>query len=194
MPTDATVTEDTVVTLLRAVVALTLVPPPMEAAPPPEVPSPTQPAPVLQCSPSGRRGRMMHTPTFNSLLDGGRQQQEVDAETVDMAVDISAAAAASRARAGLHLAGQIEHETHAEGLDGAFGNDEPDSADPAGAAVLSQARQTEGRAQARQAAQDAATAFDASAHQVLPSLHVAAQQEAMALWTAPVRRSKRGTR
>ena len=108
VPADATVTEDTVVALLRAVVALTLVPPPMQAAPPPEIPSPTQPVPqpVLQSSPRhGRRDRMMRTPTFNSLLDG---RQELDAETVDMAVGISAAVAASRARAGAHLAGQIE--------------------------------------------------------------------------------------
>ena len=134
---------------------------------------------------------MMRTPTFNSLLDG---RQELDAETVDMAVGISAAVAASRARAGAHLAGQIEHETHAEGLDGAFGNDEPDSADPAGIEVLSQARQAEGHGQARQAAQDAAAALDSSGHQVLPSLHVAAQEEAMALCSAAVRRSKRGRR
>ena len=56
VPADVTVTEDTVMALLRAVVALTLVPPPMETAAPPEAPSPTQsapqqPIPAVQASP-----------------------------------------------------------------------------------------------------------------------------------------------
>ena len=80
-----------------------------------------------------------------------------------MAVDITAVAATSRARAAANLAPLLEHQTHAEGLEGAFGDDAPDSTDPAGASVLWQAIQAEGHRQARETAEDAAAAHHSGA-------------------------------
>ena len=189
VPADVTVTEDTVMALLRAVVALTLVPPPMETAAPPAARAP-QPTPAAQASPARHeRPRMMHTPSFlDTCTDGGRRRELIEKETVDMVLDASGAAASSRARAEAHLAGVIEHETHAEGLGGAFGDDEPDSADPAGAGVLWQAIQAEGHGIARETATAAAAVHESSAHRVLPSLHVEAQRTAMARRPSRARR------
>ena len=191
MQPDLVPAEANVTALLRAVVALTLVPQPMEAAPQPEISSPTLPTPQptpAEPSPGRRqRPRMMRTPSLlgDPVTNGGRRQRELlEAETISMAVDVAGSAASSRARAAGHLASLLEHETHAEGLGGAFGDDEPESADPAGAAVLWQALAAETHKQARETAQEAATAQESGAHQVLPSLHVAAQEEELALCAA----------
>ena len=98
-----------------------------------------------------------------------------------MVLDVPGAAATSRACAREHLACTKEHETHAEGLDGAYGDDKPDSADPAGAGVLWQALQAEGHINAQETAQAAAAAHESGAHLVIPSLHVEAQKEAMGM-------------
>jgi hypothetical protein len=87
---------------------------------PPPTPSPTSPVP-----------HVMHmawpmAPAF-----------ELADETTRLVADLSASAAACDARAEAYLAAGIrQHETHVEALDGGFGDDAPDSADPIGGSVL----------------------------------------------------------
>ena len=119
MQPDLVPAEANVTALLRAVVALTLVPQPMEAAPQPEISSPTLPTPQptpAEPSPGRRqRPRMVRTPSLlgDPVTNGGRRQRELlEAETISMAVDVAGSAASSRARAAGHLASLLERETH----------------------------------------------------------------------------------
>ena len=91
MPKDTTAGEDTVKALLRAVVALTLVPAPFAPAPEPDPPEllPELPPPPPQHTSPPRRSRMMHTPSFLECDPRTLIHRQRESDAVQMAVDTS---------------------------------------------------------------------------------------------------------
>ena len=131
---DTTVTEDTVTALLRAVIALTLVPPPLEAASPPEIPSPPTlssgvssavlpaAAGTAAAIQSPSRSRMKRTLTYAEGADpvtaDGRAVNEAIhfMETNERVSAAQAAACAYRTAAIDDRHGQLSAEVNAEGM------------------------------------------------------------------------------
>jgi len=99
---------------------------------------------------------------------GSRIEAPADAmledETVGVVLQMTAAEAAAKNRAEEHLSAACMHETHAEALGGAFGDDEPRCADPIGDSVLHHSRQAEQHQLECDAARSDASVIGSGAH------------------------------
>ena len=125
VPADVTVTEDTVAALLRAIVALTLVPPPLEATLPPEVPSLSTPSPPVQPAKDCRatasatrpsKSRMKRTPTWGEGVDAAMNEAIHFMENSERVSAAQSATLAYRTAAidGRHS--ELSAELNAEGM------------------------------------------------------------------------------